>query len=290
LESALGSLVGKENIIIVSDHGFGKQDLVFDLGKWLVEAGYSREKKEKKRDLLTCGRDLYRKIMPAGYFRSRLSGSAKRLRLIREAQEHISELEGGIDIKNSAAFTLGHSIPFGAIYLNLEERERYGVVPREEYENTREKISEDLRMFLGKSDIQAEIEYPEEIYHGPYVKYAPDIMILLDGGGGVVVSKGEGGIIERRPYSGRHFGSHRMDGIFVAHGPAFDMGQSDMQSLDIKDVIPLCAVLSGAEPGLSLDGVLPVYLLSREEIDRKAAAIHTMKEKERVRDKLKSLK
>jgi predicted AlkP superfamily phosphohydrolase/phosphomutase len=286
LEHLLGKHVGKDNIIFVSDHGFGKQDLVFDLRKWLVEAGYAKKMKQGREGMLGALRSAYLKAVPAGKLRAKIRKRVNAIRMLDAIAADIKGVEYGMDIRNSHVFVMQHSGIYGAIYMNLRGREKEGLVAPEDYENVRSSIREDLEGYFASVGERIDAFYPEEIYRGPYVKFAPDISFLLAGGRGYVGDLGNGNLIENRNKSAKHLGSHRMKGIFLAHGPDFDIKGGKDLDLNIVDMAPLYSVLLGLEFPHALDGDLPTGILTDEIKRERSHTIAGIMEKKRIQNKL----
>lgn len=294
LDSGLRSIfegsLQSNNFIFISDHGFGKQDITFNLTKWLFEMGYARKGKKKRVDFALYIRDKYRNLLPNKKIKGVLNNRLKRFSPLISARDQLLGMETKIDTEKSIAYPLGNTIPFGAIYLNVIGRERNGIIPQKEYENTRKKIKSELNQFFYENDLVVKIYFPEEIYHGPYVCFAPDILFQIENGRGVVVSSGDFEILEMRPFSDRHYGSHRQNGIFLAYGPSFNVNNNHEQPLDIYDIYPLASVLVGCDISKGIDGILHDEILCKEEIKEKRHLINTIDEKEVIRKRIRKLK
>lgn len=106
------------------------------------------------------------------------------------------------------------------IYINLKGRQPQGIVePGREYEAIRELLIAELRMLsdpeTGKPMVN-EVFRREEVYDGPFLTYAPDIMFLLQGGryqADDILSKE---IFE--DCSSKMTGTHRMEGVVAVKG------------------------------------------------------------------------
>lgn len=127
----------KNQVFMISDHGFtGIKSEVY-LNRWLQDNGY--------------------------------------LKFNRDTPETIMDIGPG-----SKAFALDPS----RIYINLKGRYPLGPVDRSDYGKIRDEIKEGLGnlTFKGNSSIIKKIYYREELYDGPFVESAPDLVLLSEHG------------------------------------------------------------------------------------------------------------
>lgn len=87
--------------------------------------------------------------------------------------------EAAIDWSKTQAYAVGLT----GLYLNIQGRERDGVVPAEEAEPLRQRIAEALRSVHddGASVIRAAASR-RGVYHGPFVEEAPDVVVAYNAG------------------------------------------------------------------------------------------------------------
>jgi len=143
VDSAVGKLVDRVNkstrILVLSDHGFSSVQKEINLNAWLRSTGYLSFRTDSPKSL----------------------------------QEMNSE---------SIAFTLDP----GRIYLNRADRFRNGWIARgREYNEIREELRERLLHDISiRDEVGALINpvsrvfLPDEVYAGPQVQYAPDLIVL----------------------------------------------------------------------------------------------------------------
>ncbi len=138
--------VGKgATVIVMSDHGFAPLYRQFNLSTWLKEQGYLQ---------------------------------------LRDGADGDGDLFEDVDWRHTRAYGLG----LNALYLNLRGRERTGIV---ESGTERKAILDEIaRELLAVKDPQsgaavvARVYRPEEIYTGPEVHNAPDLLIGYNRGYG----------------------------------------------------------------------------------------------------------
>jgi len=166
------------NIILLSDHGAGKYSRLVDLNNLLSDWGY-----------LT-----YREPLEVPAKRSKVKSLAKKMGLSLSFIKRIAKLSGlqfdyykhlekkskitnRIDWDRTRAFCyIGCSI-----YINVKGRERLGIVnPGAEYEDIVEQLRSKLLALkdpLTGHHIITEIKRKEDVYSGPYLEDAPDLVI-----------------------------------------------------------------------------------------------------------------
>jgi predicted AlkP superfamily phosphohydrolase/phosphomutase len=165
-----------------------------------------------------------------------------------------------IDWPHTKAYAFGYH---GSIYINLRGREPEGIVsPGQEYENLRGQIIKALRDLTDPQTgvpIVSKIYKREEIYHGPYVTRAPDILFqpseegtayrVFDGFN--YIDNPDLPLIIVDPSLGT--GAHRLNGIFLAWGKHIRSKQS-LTGASVVDVAPTILYLMGQPIPDDMDG------------------------------------
>ena len=228
IDEAIGIVLdrfgGSGNIFITSDHGFGPQYGVFNLFRWLVESGFMKIRGEASlrsylvliRKLLSVSRKVT--VFLPKHIKEKVAKAGKKF-LRYKSRNYIN-------IEASTAITLEHTIPFGAIYL-LKDNQGGSVI---------EKLIETLN----KLGLEASIWRAEDLYNGEKMENLPDIIFLIENGRVVVIQNIDGlnkPIYLDEPYSSRHTGSHRVQGIIVAYGNNVIKGRRNFD-VHILDVAP----------------------------------------------------
>lgn len=246
------------NVIIMSDHGFGRVTHLFYVNNWLLEHGYMalkpglwhRLKLLSFRlgwtpmhvfKLLTY---LHLAWLRQGFRFGQKYGSAKKVFFSFD----------DIDWSHTRAFSFGN---FGQIYLNVKGRQQRGIVaPGVEYERLCDEIAQGLMAYVdpmtGKPFIERVIR-KEEIYKGQHYDDAPDLIALsrnleyvsfgtTDFGSNRVTDKIFG-----------MTGYHRMNGIVVMNGPDVQAGAQPKDAA-IVDLAPTILYMLGVPVPDSMDG------------------------------------
>ena len=211
------------DLFVVSDHGFGPTRAWINANRWLQEQGWLRLKQGaalRKRLFYEAMKVndslLFKALLP-----ERLGRTVRgRIRGGRSAFK--TDLDACIDWPRTRAFFA--SIPAQGIYINVKRDPadaRGTVEPGAEYDALRDEIAGRLRELAdprtGKRIVD-QVWRREEVYHGPYAGYAPDLLFVAQDyaylGREVL---GTRGAVE----SSEHWanGFHRMNGVFLAWGP-----------------------------------------------------------------------
>lgn len=248
IDAAVGALVREAGegveVTIVSDHGSGSSsDRVFYVNRALADAGLLTFAEARAGlGLAKRVKDLaLTKIPPR--LRDRLfrfGGAALPSWLESRARF------AGFDWSRTRAFSDELNY-FPAVWLNVAGREPFGVVPPGELAALRVEVRAALlalRDPVSGERIVTEVVAREDLYEGPFVDRAPDLVLTLATPGGytynVLPSGGPGPVVrtldpsEHLGRKGRSMpGSHRPKGLFVAAGPKVaEVGEIDAKIAD----------------------------------------------------------
>lgn len=214
------------NVIIVSDHGFGPTTEIFYINQWLAEHGY-----------LTW------------------SDSAGHDEKGQLTSDKIRDHLGMIDWRQTQAFCPTPSS--NAIYIKPDLGGGIGVSADDYMEfalELRRKLLEWKDPDTGTPVVVgADMNKMRGV---SYVEPCPDITLRLRDGGFVSILNSEKCVIQR-PLAD---GTHRPEGIFIGHGPAFREDEV-LDPLNLLDVTPLMLALLEAPVPANLDGRVPTEAL-----------------------------
>ena len=243
LDEEIGSLIddlpNDAYLIILSDHGFGPWDTSVHIDEWLAQHGWLAYnfRRFKSREIL--GR-LGRQV------KSWLPGSLK-----WKAQRAFPLLST-IEWKRTWAYP-GLPTEYG-IFLNVYGREPAGIVKPSDYEKLRTEIIEALREWFdprtGTPIIKA-VYRREEIYTGPFVAQAPDIIFEFQRGYRMSDLPSYGNLLS--DLSHEPWGFHEREGILVMSGPGIKAGV-EFEQAHIQDVMPTLLYALGVPIPDDLDG------------------------------------
>jgi predicted AlkP superfamily phosphohydrolase/phosphomutase len=278
LDKGLGEIVNDgagADIFIVSDHGFGPIHRFLAFNVWLREQGYLRLRCDPATTLKKAAYQVgltpvffYRLSMGLGLARLRLSGGFHSRQKMQMLLDRFFLSLANVDWARTKAYSRGN---YGQIYINLKGREPHGSVePGQEYEHVRASIKSDLLGFRDPETGQKmfdRVYLREEIYEGPYVDEAPDIVFLPAD----MRNKALGTLdFTSNTFSFPVYGNsgdHRMEGIFLGLGPAFRQGEK-LAPRSILDVAPTVLYLLGLPVPRQMDGKVLADALEPDRLRR----------------------
>jgi predicted AlkP superfamily phosphohydrolase/phosphomutase len=222
-------------IILLSDHGMGPQDYTFSINTWLMNQGYLRLKEG-------MGRRIKQTLFQLGFTQRRLARLgilfyplAYRLGAVNSFFDAVGEgwlarlinslflSLNDVDWKATSAYS--HA-DVGHIRLNRVGREPEGIVT----ETEAEKLISELMTKLNKvvnphtgEKLCGDVMRREEIYHGPMLEEAPDIVFLPRDLR--TMGSGASGFYSNHLFDhALMHGNHRMQGVVTAVGEPFRSG------------------------------------------------------------------
>jgi predicted AlkP superfamily phosphohydrolase/phosphomutase len=239
----------KDNVFIVSDHGFEDLEKNFYINSWLRQEAFlslregeegSSSREDLRYALKRFSKDVLSKlgllefaldVVPSG---------------IRDKVQHSSEVWDKVDFPETKAFAVANYV--GEIYINKEEYED-GCVPEEEFDEVRDEIIEKLKQLEDPETgdkVVEEIWRKEEIYRD-FAERAPDILFYTKDMKYKVKHDIHGKIFEEAV----PVGAHGLNGVILGRGPDIENGEFDMH---LTDVAPTLLHLMGKEVPEDMDG------------------------------------
>jgi predicted AlkP superfamily phosphohydrolase/phosphomutase len=281
LDKILGELVNilgdRSTYVLLSDHGAGPNYGVMYINRWLLEEGFL----VLRRSLPTFMKSLLAKSNAI----SRIYNLVARIGLGTLAQLVSKPTRNkilnsfisfdDIDWKRTKAYARGS---FGQIFVNLNGREPQGIVaPGENYQQLVNEIMDKLGSLRHPETGDAlisDIHPKEELYHGPYLDRAADVMFSIRDyqyQSSVKFGLESKSIIGPSEYEDS--GSHRPEGVLVMAGPGIRRGAT-MDNASVLDIMPTLLTLRGLSIPSGLDG----RPLSEAFTDDQKARIHVEQE------------
>jgi predicted AlkP superfamily phosphohydrolase/phosphomutase len=266
IEDLLAINADRRSVLILSDHGFGGTgNKVVYLNRWLAEQGYLLFRTSPGQRSLRALKEAGLRAVPPRW-------QEQLFRRGRGVAANLLESKtrfGGLYWERTQAFS--EELNYApSLWVNLRGREPEGIVsPGSEYESLREDLIAALLNFSDPetgAPVVRRVYRREEIYSGPMVEFAPDLVLELglDRGysysclssqsprargslcriGGSEAPGGKG--------SGTN-GSHRREGIYLFAGEGVvKRGRLGRQRLE--DLAPSVLALLGISPPAEMEG------------------------------------
>jgi len=266
LDAAIGALLAAAppdaTVAVVSDHGSGGAgDRVVHLNRRLAECGLlAFTRRTPAARLAGAARGIALRALPHRW----LGGLVRRLPAAASRLESAYRL-GGIDWRRTTAYS--EELDYHpSVWLNLRGREPEGTVDAADYHTMRDDVARGLlewRDDAGRGVVRR-VWRREELYRGPFVASAPDLLVELartDGYTASCLRSGGPGPALRRlaPHeygSGKGSGmngSHRRHGLVVLAGRDV-RAAGEIPAVEILDVVPTLLALGGLAVPEELDG------------------------------------
>jgi len=266
---------------IVSDHGFGGAGTgVIHINNWLAEKGYLTYAPARESVLKNAALRFIPEHWRGPLFRRFKSAAAR-------AESH--SRFAGIDWNATRAWSEELNY-FPSIRLNLQGREPRGQVSRREYESVCAALCAELEQWAPVKKAWRR----EELYAGPCVEQAPDIVLelALEEGYSYSCLRSRGGPAMRRIAPEEYLGgkergmngNHRANGVLFLSKP-FVSGAARME-----DVAPTVLAQMGV-PGPPMDGTPLLGDMETVEAVSYAASArpYSMEEERIIEERLRAL-
>jgi predicted AlkP superfamily phosphohydrolase/phosphomutase len=225
LDRAVGRLVDAvgpdANVVVLSDHGFGtKPERSVRINRWLADRGLLR-----RHAFWTTRRRVVRKVFPASW---------------RERYDTLDHIL--VNRAKSRAWSEALFTGTAGIWVHLRGRYPLGcVAPGAEYERVRGEIRDGLRALVDDRGYRVfrSVERREELYRGPYVETAPDLVAVCEPRFGIVFES-----LRRELRSPDLFGPYDELGYTGTHDPAglYLLAGPAVQALGAHGEFPIEAV------------------------------------------------
>jgi predicted AlkP superfamily phosphohydrolase/phosphomutase len=308
-------------VVVVSDHGGGPvSGRVIHLNQFLHERGLLAYQNGSGG---TPNRLLHRCITSVDdYLRGILTprqkaALARLFPTLRETWESYATALTMIDWEKTQAYCLEFLAFPSEIWINVEGRTPHGrVKPGAEYEKLVEFLTDQLLTLQDDATGQRLIRRvyrKEQVYRGPYVDHAPDLMFSWWDDSGLESRKSTPGpkhgslrtyADDRADLVAAWSGTHRLHGILVMTGAPFRAGATLPQA-HITDLAPTLLYLLGIPVPTDMDGRVLVeafdsaYVASHPVQYREghvltqdspqAEALYTMAETAKIQERLRDL-
>jgi len=216
-------------LLVLSDHGFNSFRRGVNVNTWLVRNGFmslaGMENPQMKLDDLFGGGDFFKNV----------------------------------DWSRTRAYSIG----LGLVFLNVKGREAQGIVPAEDAPALKREIIQKLEAFQDPETAARVVRHAydgAEIFKGPYVADAPDIVIGFDEGYRVSWQTALGGIPRELVVANldKWSGDHCSIDEEITRGVLFSRRPVTKSNPHIVDLAPTILRDLGVSPAAEMDGA-PLY-------------------------------
>lgn len=262
----LSALAPDAAVMLMSDHGGGfNQRGAEYLNNWLASLGLLHTLDEQPVRSAAAARLKQAAAAPLKWsydFLDHHLARQTKLRLVRLFPGLREQMEtmmafGAIDWSRTKAYAYGTR---DDLWINLQGREPHGIVPASEYEALRNEIISKLHASRDVLDHEPVLEAAlkrEEVYHGPFLDKAPDVLIRWR------TTRVIRGIYLPQPGQppppvpplspNLNNGGHRLHGIFVLAGPGVRQGHAFAEGI-LWDLAPTILHYLGVAVPEDMDG------------------------------------
>jgi predicted AlkP superfamily phosphohydrolase/phosphomutase len=246
-------------VIVLSDHGMGPAHKFIVLNNWLLETGLLRLKRDPFRL-------LKHQVFKLGFTLRNVHRIADKIGLAKHAEykglyslDYLMKLVFlsflDVDWSRSKAYSFGRHL--GSIYINVKGREPGGIVePGEEYEEVRDEVIRLAREFVDPQTgepLIGEILKREDIYHGPYLDQAPDLILRPRDERNIFFGLADFGSNNTVDTVYRYSGMHRDYGLLMMSGKGVRKG-ARIEGAGIEDLAPTILYAMGSPIPPDMDG------------------------------------
>ena len=269
-------------LIVMSDHGAGPLEKLLYVNNFLMKKGFLRLKKgirsSLKHHLFQWG------VVPMTFYHLLLwmgLGRFKRKARFGQRENWLRPFFlsfEDVDWNKTVAYSIGSTA--GQIYLNLKGREPQGIVqPGAQFERIREEIIRELGELVDEQTgekVVGEVFRKEEIYSGPHLNEAPDIVFIPRQFEIAAFGEYEFASDQILDYSWGVSGSHRMEGLLMMKGEGIKPGNA-IEGAQITDLAPSVLYLLGLPVLKEMDGKILQAAFLNQCIE--AEEIHSVEDK-----------
>lgn len=245
----LDDYAGDGGVIVCSDHGFTAWDFTVHTNALLAKWGYLKLKPRARLMQTPAARAL----IPV----------AKRVLSPTKAREAKAKTFSAIDWSRTKAFA--SPIPQQGIFINVEGRERFGIVPESHVEAVKSDLVARFRALRAPDGkpVTDEVHTADEVFHGDARQGAPDVLPVLRNHRYDLSDE----VFHKEPFSDNSHlprGVHHPDGVVVYAGPG--VKQTAAVRGSVMDVTPTLLYMAGLAVPEGLDGKVATDVYDPEHL------------------------
>jgi predicted AlkP superfamily phosphohydrolase/phosphomutase len=237
-------------VMVLSDHGFGTLEKDVYLNNFFHQKGYLDFDPAMLTQAMTC-----HPSWDKGLFGALVFSALARIPFFRKKVSCHQKSFQALDWSKVKCFSTGL---FGNVYLHRTDRFPEGWIDphSSQYEDLLVEVVSDLRKLrLDGEPVVDEVYLSRDIYHGPWVFQAPDIILKMRDYSLITRGGQEFDSDDLADYPGvNHSGNHRMEGILFLSGPGFISGESPYVQAILEDLVPTLLYGLDLPIPLAMDG------------------------------------
>lgn len=256
LDDGIGRLVeaaGPETtVVLVSDHGFvAKPERAFHVNRWLADAGWLHE-----RPFWRLRRWLQRRLVS------------------RERRAQYDTADRMVDMSRTKAWAQTLEPGTTGLWVNVAGRYPLGCVAEgAEYESVRDALVGGLTRVRDEQGraVFARVERREDMYKGPFVGEAPDVVAVCEERFGVIYESVRRDLRARTlfgPFEELGFnGTHHASGLYLFAGPEI-AARGEHDEYPIESIAPTSLHLLGLPVPRAMEGPVCTSLFREEFLNQ----------------------
>ncbi|MBX7221429.1 MAG: alkaline phosphatase family protein [Blastocatellia bacterium] len=250
-------------LLVCSDHGFTAELRELRVNEWLAQQGFLRYREAAFQAKNSPVEALAAKLT---YHYRALSTKLKPHSVLEKKVVFGKDFLNQIDWEQTIAY-------FGqdkGVWINLQGRERAGIVAPEDFEKVRQEVRQSLLSWkdpeTGACVFEAVLPR-EELLAGRFADRLPDLLVIPRRAEDVCLESPSPGapIIPATTTTG----THAPEGIFIAHGPQVRRGQR-IAGAHLRDVAPTALFAMDVPLTLDMDGKPLLDIFEPELVSRRA--------------------
>lgn len=234
----------RTRVLVVSDHGFAPQYKTFFINRWLERQGFLAVKE----------------VTPLAEIKEKFARRLRRLTKGRFKSGYVSKWAGKIEYENTYLDQIDWSrtsvyfTQHGGVRVNLKGRDPHGIVsPGAEYESLVNRLKAALQTITYPDTdrpIFESVKSKEEVFHGPHVESAPDLVMIGKEGCKLAVN-----LNREELFIDHARGGHSPMGILIAKGPGIAQGAT-VKGARLMDVAPTALYMLDEPLTEDMDGAV----------------------------------
>jgi predicted AlkP superfamily phosphohydrolase/phosphomutase len=297
----LSALDGNIHVVVVSDHGMGPSTRVFNINEWLRQEGFLHMKAAVMEKTLSPEK-IAALIEQHGLIKNMVriipeSFQKKAYKLIFSRSKNVfSRIE-----KTSSAYAYSHA-HFASIWLMNKNNENGNSSNNKKKKEKQDKENEDILSLIEEKikkfkdpktgeKVITHVYRRDHIFHGASIDNAPDLVV--EAVPHYSIRSQRLGTLFSEPLQS---GDHRMNGIFIAHGPHIRKGT--LGKISIFEVCPTLLAILGLPVPSDIDGDIKEIFEEGFQVEKEEnpesqrhvqQQLYTEEEETTIKDRLSAL-